>query len=211
MATNRNIQMNYYNGTDYDVLYPQSTIAQISNLQNTLNSKLNLSGGTMTGNLTLNGDPSSGLQAVTKQYVDNNITSKIDGVIELLASYVLSGTNSGLTFSLDADVFTKCQNSNMLYIYGYFGGSSTTGNRSISFSGTEIVQRTGSEIDNIVHYGMGCFISKIPNTNLWISDGGISSGQSGLRGNYPFEMNSNTVYFSYTDLETNYFFIYKIK
>ena len=70
MAT-RNIQMNYYNGTNYDVLYPQSTIAQISNLQSSLNSKLNLSGGTMTGNLMLNGNPSSNLQAVTKQYADN--------------------------------------------------------------------------------------------------------------------------------------------
>lgn len=72
MAT-RNIQMNYYNGTNYDVLYPQSTIAQISNLQNTLNSKLNLSGGTMTGNLMLNGNPSSNLMAATKQYVDNQM------------------------------------------------------------------------------------------------------------------------------------------
>ena len=70
MAT-RNIQMNYYNGTNYDVLYPQSTIAQISNLQSSLNSKLNLNGGTMTGNLILNGNPSSGLQAATKQYADN--------------------------------------------------------------------------------------------------------------------------------------------
>ena len=69
----RNIQMNYYNGTNYDVLYPQSTIAQISNLQSSLNSKLNLSGGAMTGNLILNGNPSSGLQAATKQYVDNQM------------------------------------------------------------------------------------------------------------------------------------------
>lgn len=72
MAT-RNIQMNYYNGTNYDVLYPQSTIAQISNLQSSLNSKLNLNGGTMTGNLILNGNPSSNLMAATKQYVDNQM------------------------------------------------------------------------------------------------------------------------------------------
>ena len=74
MAT-RNIQMNYYNGTNYDVLYPQSTIAQISNLQSSLNSKLNLSGGTMTGNLTLRGDPTTNLMAATKQYVDNMKTT----------------------------------------------------------------------------------------------------------------------------------------
>jgi hypothetical protein len=39
--------------------------------QTALDSKLNLSGGTMTGKITLDGDPSSALHATTKQYVDN--------------------------------------------------------------------------------------------------------------------------------------------
>lgn len=77
MATNRNIQMNYYNGTDYDVLYPQSVIAQIENLQNILDSKLNLSGGLMTGALNLSRDPKGNLEAATKQYVDNKSTSSV--------------------------------------------------------------------------------------------------------------------------------------
>ena len=73
MATNRNIQMNYYNGTDYDVLYPETVMSQVSGLADSLSSKLDLSGGTMVGDLLLNKDPTSNLMAVTKQYVDDNI------------------------------------------------------------------------------------------------------------------------------------------
>ena len=94
MAT-RNIQMNYYNGTDYDVLYPQTNMSQVDSLNSTiseiqssvsgfqsqLNGKLNLSGGTMTGNLTLRGDPTSNLMAATKQYVDNNINTNINNIV----------------------------------------------------------------------------------------------------------------------------------
>lgn len=42
-----------------------------SGIQGQLDSKLALAGGTMTGNLILNADPTSDLQAATKQYVDN--------------------------------------------------------------------------------------------------------------------------------------------
>src|SRR5574343_1001931 len=41
-----------------------------SNAQTQLNSKLALAGGTMTGSLTLAGDPSTNLEAATKQYTD---------------------------------------------------------------------------------------------------------------------------------------------
>jgi hypothetical protein len=39
--------------------------------QTALDAKLSLAGGTMTGKITLDGDPSSALHATTKQYVDN--------------------------------------------------------------------------------------------------------------------------------------------
>lgn len=45
---------------------PVSTAAQTA-----LNSKLDLAGGTMTGKITLDGDPTQALHAVTKQYVDS--------------------------------------------------------------------------------------------------------------------------------------------
>ena len=43
-------------------------------------SKLNLSGGTMTGTLILNGDPSNSNDAATKNYVDTQIAEKVDKV-----------------------------------------------------------------------------------------------------------------------------------
>lgn len=49
----------------------QISESQVTNLVSDLASKLNLSGGTMTGNLILNGSPTTNLQAVDKQYVDS--------------------------------------------------------------------------------------------------------------------------------------------
>lgn len=49
-----------------------------------VNTKLNKSGGTMTGNLTLYGDPTSNKHAATKQYVDNAVA----GVVTTAAQIV---------------------------------------------------------------------------------------------------------------------------
>lgn len=83
MATTRNIQMQYFNGTDYDTLYPQTSIDQTLGLKSQLNSKLSLSGGTMTGSLVLNGNPTQSNQAVNKNYLDqqiNSLNSTIGGI-----------------------------------------------------------------------------------------------------------------------------------
>lgn len=55
---------NVDNTSDLDK--PVSTAAQTA-----LNAKLDLAGGTMTGKITLDGDPTQALHAVTKQYVDS--------------------------------------------------------------------------------------------------------------------------------------------
>lgn len=47
------------------------------NIQTQLNSKLALAGGTMTGALTLASDPSTGLEAATKQYTDAGDALKV--------------------------------------------------------------------------------------------------------------------------------------
>lgn len=174
MAT-RNIQMNYYNGTNYDVLYPQSTISQISNLQSSLNSKLNLSGGTMIGNLTLRGDPTSNLMAATKQYVDNNIETSIiqmeilttvaTGPIELEVTSSFSKiiwvcamakhsqkNNQGAWFCFNSYYFsfTKNENSNFWFnVLDEFGKLSIKDNNKITlYDNTGIIEN--SEISFIV-------------------------------------------------------------
>lgn len=55
---------------------------------------LQLSGGTMTGALTLSGDPTGDLQAATKQYVDNAAAKRV-----LLGSYTGAGGSVSLDFS----------------------------------------------------------------------------------------------------------------
>ena len=98
----KNIEMNYKNENGYDVLYPNITSSSLIGAIN-LSSQttgsidissrttgnlpisrvpgvLPLSGGTMSGNLILNGNPSSMNQAANKGYVDglvNNVNDEI--------------------------------------------------------------------------------------------------------------------------------------
>ena len=51
---------------------------QINNLETDLSAKLAKAGGTMTGALTLSGDPTNALHSATKQYVDGKIVSTVD-------------------------------------------------------------------------------------------------------------------------------------
>lgn len=46
------------------------TISEVLNLQTTLDSKVDMAGSTMTGSLILSADPTTALEAATKQYVD---------------------------------------------------------------------------------------------------------------------------------------------
>ena len=74
---------------------------QVTGLVAALSSKLNLSGGTMTGNLILNADPTSNLQAVTKQYVDNVVVIgeylKISENLSDVNNVITSASNLGLS------------------------------------------------------------------------------------------------------------------
>lgn len=87
--------------------------------QTALDAKLSLSGGTMTGKITLDGDPSQALHAATKQYVDNLAAglhvheaahaATTDTLANLIASTVTydNGTDGvGATLSLGANLTT---------------------------------------------------------------------------------------------------------
>lgn len=69
----------------------QITESQVINLTTDLSSKLNLSGGTMTGDLILNSDPIVDLQASTKKYVDDSISGH---TISLTGDVTGSGVSS---------------------------------------------------------------------------------------------------------------------
>ena len=66
-------------------------------VDNALNKKLNLTGGTMTGSLTLNAEPTQPSQAATKQYVDNLRTT---------VTQELQSMNQSIS-NLSADSVTK--------------------------------------------------------------------------------------------------------
>jgi hypothetical protein len=51
------------------------------NFNDLYNDKLDKTGGTMSGALTLNGDPVAGLHAATKQYADNTFVAKAGGTL----------------------------------------------------------------------------------------------------------------------------------
>lgn len=83
MATNYNITMKRYNGTDYDILYPRTLPSQIDGGVYTKDEVTGLflskTGGQMSGLLDMNGNkisnlaaPTAANDAATKDYVDNN-------------------------------------------------------------------------------------------------------------------------------------------
>ena len=80
---NYNVNMKQWNGSSFDNVLPLAydsnkidgkTWAQVTQLL------LEKSGGTMTGDLILNGDPTAALQAVTKQYVDGYVDEKANNI-----------------------------------------------------------------------------------------------------------------------------------
>lgn len=71
--------------------------------QAALDAKLGLAGGTMTGKITLDGDPTQALHAVTKQYVDNVEAGLITRpAVKAATTANLSGTYDNGTAGVDA-------------------------------------------------------------------------------------------------------------
>lgn len=88
-----------------------------SEIQNQLDSKLDLSGGTLTGDLVLNGDPSLPLHAATKNYVDNlaaglNFHASVHAATteNLSATYSNGLSGFGATLSSTANVALSIDN-----------------------------------------------------------------------------------------------------
>jgi hypothetical protein len=112
-----------------DASKPVSTATQTA-----LNGKLNLSGGTMTGALTLSGAPSSDLHAATKSYVDNvvsglNFHNPVKAATT--ANISLSGTQTidGVALAVGDRVLVKDQTNqtqNGIYVVASLGWTRAT-------------------------------------------------------------------------------------
>lgn len=81
--------------SEADGRYLQTTTAE--------NTYLKLSGGTLTGSLTLSGNPSSNLQAATKQYVD----SQVGGIDPGLTMYKGTSQPSASSYNFYFNTNTK--------------------------------------------------------------------------------------------------------
>lgn len=126
-----NVNMKQWNGTSFDNVLPLAydsnkidgkTWAQVTQLL------LEKSGGTMTGDLILNGDPTDALQAVTKQYVDGYVDGKANNIE--IVNWIGNGSSSNTkVFSqIEPDVIlvTCDQESPKGSISGIFTKSVTT-------------------------------------------------------------------------------------
>ena len=136
MATNRNIQMNYFNGTDYDSLYPQTNMSLVSGLSKEISninsqfSTVNNSIARISTDLENKLSVDSGLQKVFLKNVvvnfsltrtDNEKTTNVGSLDFSDAKLILLETNN-LIISRDNKYFngSLCMNfSNvgLLYVY----------------------------------------------------------------------------------------------
>jgi len=125
-----------------DANKPVSTATQTA-----LDAKLNKSGGTMTGALTLSADPAANLQAATKQYVDGQVTAvpvitSTDDVPE--GSVNLYFTNGAFDTRLAAKTTTNVAEGSNLYFTTGRARSSISGTGSITYNNTTgVISYTG--------------------------------------------------------------------
>lgn len=127
-----------------------------------------LSGGSMTGPLTLSGNPTANLHAVTKQYLDNILNnSSSAGPIELFKEYSTAGSYT-ITLPLDT-----------LYVYATIIGAGG-GGQGGSVGG---YNGAGGNGGNGGYYNFigPILASSITNTNIVIGAGG-TGGKGAIRG-----------------------------
>jgi hypothetical protein len=78
-----------------------------SSVITTLNGKLALAGGVMTGALTLNADPTTNLQAATKQYVDSAVSSFATSLSELSDVAMTGNVVAGQVLKFNGTTWTN--------------------------------------------------------------------------------------------------------
>jgi hypothetical protein len=167
-----------------DIDKPVSTAQQTA-----LDTKLNLAGGTMTGKITLDGDPTQALHAVTKQYVDGveaglitrpqveaATTENLDGAYDNGAAGVGATLNLGPLEELDIDGVT---------VWYQFDGILVKDQTNAAENGRYVVLQVGQsgydleDVDWILRRCSLCDTAdEIPGSYIFVLDG-ITNEQTG--------------------------------
>jgi hypothetical protein len=124
---------------------------------------LQKSGGTMTGTLTLNADPSTALGAATKQYVDNATGGLFRSY---LAGLILSTAGSSAMFSITAGAALDSTNINLMQLAspltkttaawavgtgnGSFDGTGAAPSATSEFCHVHLIKRTDTQVVDVL-------------------------------------------------------------
>ena len=109
-------------------------------ITNSLAGKVNLSGGTMTGALTLSGAPTADLQAATKKYVDDSIsaipapTTNLDALTDVNTT----GVATGQLLGWNGTAWVPTNNSGTKGDTGATGAKGDTGSAGLSISAATV-------------------------------------------------------------------------
>ena len=144
-----------------------------SSIQTQLNNKLNLTGGTLTGSLTLAADPTANLEAATKRYVDNNsstalaTTNLTNAIIATDTSFLVNDTygfpNQG-KIKIDSEIMSFNGISSTGFISVTRGIDNTTAaphalNAKVTLVSVDfkkvLTQLTGDGFTSSITYGVG--------------------------------------------------------
>jgi len=144
-----------------------------SNVTNLTNNKLNLSGGTMTGTLTLSGAPSSNLHAATKAYVDTAVAGAGGGGTSIETRQVISGSATYTALVAGTYKILAIGNGGSLG-----GGSGGVAYSSVSLTAGQTITVSNSSGTFTVTSSVSGFTTMVANagTNGAGGSGGTSSG-----------------------------------
>jgi hypothetical protein len=98
-VTSTTAELNLLSGTSATSVEIDYLSGVESAIQDQLDAKLSLSGGTMTGKITLDGDPTQALHAASKEYVDNVAS----GILAKPAVYAATTANLTATYNNGTD------------------------------------------------------------------------------------------------------------
>lgn len=146
-----------------------------------ISSKLNLSGGTMTGKITLDGDPTQALHAATKQYVDSVEAGLITRpAVRAATTTNLSGTYSNGTAGVNAQLNLgqlATLNIDGVTSWSQYNGILVKNQTNAAENGRYVVLQIGNDVDTdwiLKRCPLCDEADEIPGSYIFVTDGTLN-------------------------------------